>query len=171
MTGPTDGGIVADLGFVAAVVLAATFAVAAVAKLCDPAGTARGFADLGVPHPWVVARTVPLVECAVGVTLLVVPVVGAALATVVLAAFTVFLVDRLRSGVRAACSCFGGARRHQLTVADPVRNVFLVAVALLAGSAGRPGVPAPVAVVVGGAGFAAGSGAVAVVRRRALRRR
>ncbi len=168
MTGPVGAVTGADLGTVAAVMVAATFAVAAVSKLRDPAGTARGFADLGVPRPWRAARLVPGIEVGVALTLLLVPAVGAALATVVLVAFTVFLVDRLRSGVRAACSCFGGARRHPLTIADPLRNVLLVGLALVAGSGNLTRLPSPGAVVVGCGGFAAGSFGVALARRLTL---
>jgi len=150
---------------VAAFVLGATFLVAAVTKLRDPAGAARGFADLGVPRPWLAARAVPLAEVVVAAAVLVVPTVGSVVAAVVLAAFSVFLVDRLRAGVRAPCSCFGVGRRHPLSAADPLRNALLIGVALLVGSTDRLVVPSAVEILLGAVVVAAGGAILRSVRR------
>ncbi len=154
------------LPYLAAVVLAGVFLVAAAAKWRDPAGTARGFRALGVPRPWTAARTVPAVEAALAVGLLLVPAGMALLAAALLVAFTVFLSLRLRAGVSAACHCFGGRGTDPLSVADVVRNVWLIATATVACVGDWPRWPSTAAVVV-----AVVVALTAVTSTRALRRR
>jgi hypothetical protein len=141
----------AGVGYVAALVLAATFAAAAVAKLRDRDGTQRSFEALGVPDAAAASRLLPLPELAVVVLLAVVPVAGALAVLVLLAFFTTFLVGRLRAGVDAPCSCFGSASSSPLSWVAVARNLGLAALAVAALLATRPVVPtvADVAVVVG----------------------
>lgn len=154
------------LGYAAAVVLAALFAVAAAAKLADPDGTTRGFEDLGVPSAALFARLVPLAELAVVALLLIVPAAGGIAALVTLAFFTTFLVGRLRAGVRAPCACFGAVVRAPLSGLEIARNVGMGALGALALAADRPVVPSAgeLAVVLGAVALAAAG--LAVGRRR-----
>lgn len=160
----------AGLGYCAALVLAATFALSAGAKLRDPEGTARSFADLGVPNPTSAARLLPLPELAVAVLLAVVPVAGALAVLVLLALFTTFLVGRLRAGVTAPCACFGTSSSGPLSWLAVARNVGLGLLAVVALAATRPVLPtaAEAAVVLGAT--ALGALGLAVARRVAARR-
>ncbi len=147
------------IGYASAVVLAAVFALAAVAKLRDLDATADGFEALGLPSPAVFAAVIPLAEVGIVALLLIVPAAGAIAALVTLAFFTTFLVGRLRAGVRAPCACFGSARALPLSGADVLRNVLLIGLALASLPADRPGgvrpVDAAVVLIVTGAGVAA----------------
>jgi uncharacterized membrane protein YphA (DoxX/SURF4 family) len=138
------------IGYAAAVVLAAVFAVAAIGKLRDPEGTAADFDALGVPRPRTMALFVPLAELSVAALLLIVPAAGALGALVTLAFFTAFLVGRVRAGVRAPCACFGSNRRDPLSWVQIVRNVGLGALAAVALATDRPqrSSPADIAVVL-----------------------
>ena len=126
------------IGYVAAVVVAAVFAVAGATKLRDPAGTARGFEALGLPRARVLAGFVPVAELSVVALLLIVPAAGAIGALVTLAFFTTFLVGRLRAGVVAPCACFGSARRDPLSMVEIVRNLGLMVLSAVALGTDRP---------------------------------
>jgi hypothetical protein len=131
----------AGIGYTAAVVVAAVFAVAAAVKLSDLTATASAFEALGVPRPPVAAAFVPVAELSVTALLLIVPAAGALGALVTLAFFTTFLVGRLRAGVRAPCACFGSARRDPLSAVEVARNVGLMVLAAVALAADRPARP------------------------------
>ena len=126
------------IGYVAAVVVAAVFAMAAAAKLRDLRQTSVDFEALGVPNPEVLARLVPLAEIAVVILLLIVPAGGAIAALVTLAFFTTFLVGRLRSGVTAPCACFGASGKAPLSSIEIVRNAGLMVLSAVALAADRP---------------------------------
>ncbi|MDY7099682.1 MAG: MauE/DoxX family redox-associated membrane protein [Actinomycetota bacterium] len=117
---------------IAAFVLAAVLAASAGAKLADRPATAQAFASLGVPAPGPAALAVPVVELAVAVTLVAAPAAGGFAALAVLVCFTLFLVDRIRSGTTAPCRCFGGLRTEAVGRIDIVRNVVLMVLALVA---------------------------------------
>ncbi len=151
----------------AAWLLAGTFVAAAVAKLRDPAATARGFAALGVPRPWLAARLTPAAEVGVAGGLLVAPAAAGAVALALLAFFSTFLASRLRRGVRVPCGCFGASARHPLSAADLVRNGLLALAAAVALGEARPRAPSGTALIVGVAGVVAGAVAVRVARVRA----
>jgi uncharacterized membrane protein YphA (DoxX/SURF4 family) len=161
---------VSGLGYTAAVVLAAVFAVAAAVKLHDLEGTAAAFDDLGVPRPRAMAAFVPLAELSVVALLLIVPPAGGIGALVTLAFFTTFLVGRLRAGVRAPCACFGSARRDPLSGIEIARNVGLGVLAAAALTTDRPVRPhlGDVALVVGSAVLV--TVALDAMRRRARQR-
>ena len=144
------------LAYAAAVLVAAVFVRAAIAKLADRPGTAMAFAELGVPA--IAAVVVPMIELGLAVALVLVPGWGATFALALLAAFTTFLVLAVRSGVRAGCNCFGNARRAPVSWVDVLRNVLLAAFAIFAVSASRPTVPdsAAVALIAGLAVLASG---------------
>ncbi|MEJ7844148.1 MAG: MauE/DoxX family redox-associated membrane protein [Acidimicrobiales bacterium] len=156
----------AGFGYVAALVLALAFVRAGVAKVLAPGPTRTSFVALGVPAPDAAARVVPAVEVALGVALVAVPPVGAAVALALLAFFTTFLAGRLRAGVRAPCGCFGAASSAELSGLDLVRNALLGALALAALAADRPVVPRPGHVVLVVATTLLGASGLALIRNR-----
>lgn len=139
----------AGVGYAAALVVAAVYLVAGVAKLSDRTATAATFAGLGLPAPGALATAVPLLEIGLGAALVVAPRPAAAVAIVVVAAFTAVLARALRHGVRVGCGCFGSARREPISFVELVRNGLLAAataVALMAPGPRWPGLAATVAV-------------------------
>ena len=154
------------LGYTAAVVVAAVFAVAGVTKLRDLGATARDFDRLGIPRAEVFARMVPLAELSVTVLLLVVPPAGAIAALVTVAFFTTFLAGRLRAGVSAPCACFGASSRAPLSGLEIARNLGLLALGGLALATDRPVMPKVLDLVVVGGATAIGAGLLSVLRRR-----
>ena len=129
---------VSGLGYAAAVALAAIFAIAAVAKLRDISATERDFVGLGLPRASFFARFVPLAELSIVALLLIVPPAGALAALVSLAFFTTFLIGRLRAGVRAPCACFGSSRARPISARDVIRNLLLMALALVCLATDQP---------------------------------
>ena len=129
---------VSGLGYAAAVALAAIFAIAAVAKLRDISATERHIVGLGLPRASFFARFVPLAELSIVALLLIVPPAGALAALVSLAFFTTFLIGRLRAGVRAPCACFGSSRARPISARDVIRNLLLMALALVCLATDRP---------------------------------
>ena len=154
------------VGYASAVALACVFALAAIAKLRDLRGTLDDFTALGVPSPRLFAQVMPLAELAITALLLIVPAVGAVAALVTLAFFTVFLIARIRAGVRAPCACFGAFRPHPLSMVDVVRNLGL---GVLAGAALIPTAPGgvtPIDAVVVLVAFGVGTAIVRLLRAR-----
>ena len=130
------------LEFGAAVVLAAVFAMAGVAKLRRRSVTARSFTDLGLPAARELAVAVPVVELALAAGLVIVPPVAAALALLLLVAFTVVLVAAIRSGRgQAGCGCLGSTRTDPVSAVEVIRNGMLAGAAVVA--MGAPGPVAP----------------------------
>lgn len=154
------------IGYVAALVVAATFAVAASSKLRDPAGTARDFDALGLPRPRTFALFVPIAELSVVALLVIVPAGGAVGALVTLAFFTTFLLGRLRAGIVAPCACFGSARRDPLSGLEIARNLGLMGLAAAALATDRPVRPTALDVVVVGVPVALAVLALGTARRR-----
>jgi uncharacterized membrane protein YphA (DoxX/SURF4 family) len=124
---------------VSAFVLAAVFAAAASAKARDPEGTRTGAIGLGVPVRFaaLVASALPVVEAvvvlllAVGAFVSAVAVVGAALALVLLALFTIAIARTLRAGRAPACHCFGTRGAAPIGADTVVRNLALAALAVV----------------------------------------
>ncbi|MGI9023079.1 MAG: MauE/DoxX family redox-associated membrane protein [Acidimicrobiales bacterium] len=160
----------AGFGYASAVVLAGVFVRAGVAKAVRPAKTATGFAALGIPAAPAVARVVPAVELALAIALLAFPRIGAAVALVVLAAFSVFLVRAVRAGVTVGCNCFGQARADPLSSLDLVRNGLLGLLAAATLTADRPAVPGIVDLAVIMVAVAAGAAGLRSARGRHSRR-
>ena len=129
---------VSGLGYAAAVALAAIFAIAATAKLRDVSATERDFVGLGIPRASFFARFIPLAELSIVALLLIVPPAGAIAALVSLAFFTTFLIGRLRAGVRAPCACFGSSRAQPISARDVIRNLLLMALAVVCLATDRP---------------------------------
>lgn len=132
----------AGIATCAAVLLAALFAAAGIAKLRDHGATSATFRDLGLPRPSLLGRAVPVSELAVAVLLLVSPAVGGLAALAALGFFTTVLATRLRAGTQAGCGCFGTTGDQPISFVELVRNAvfasFAVA-ALFAPALVRPG--------------------------------
>jgi hypothetical protein len=164
---------VGDVGYGLAVILAAVFGVAAVAKARRPEATARSLADFGIPAPRLVARGLPVAELALAVALVTVPGPAAWAALVLLVGFSVVLAVGRRHGVTSPCACLGGGGgRHDDEPATPaaelVRNGLLAAAAVLATGAASPRWPGLPVVVAVTAAAALGAVVVAAVRLKEI---
>ena len=119
----------------AATVLAVVLAVAAATKLRSPRQTADDFASLGLLHPELLARAVPVVELAVALGLVVVRPWGGVAATALMVAFTTVIARVLRNPEQfdaASCACFGGISHAPLSWRSLARNGMLLGLALVA---------------------------------------
>ncbi len=151
---------------VAGLLLAAIFAIAAVAKLRDLAGSRTAMEEFGLPAPLVPAAAllVPLAELLVAVALVArVGTAWAALgALLLLATFSVAIAWNLARGRTPECHCFGNVHSSPAGPRTLVRNAALIALAgLVASSAdfALTGLAATSGVALTGAGW--------VVSRRA----
>jgi hypothetical protein len=119
------------VGRLAAAVLGAVLLAAGVAKRVDRRWP-EDAAALGTPR-WIV-RTLPWFEIVLGAVLVsgLARPVAAAVAGLVLLAFTVLLVANLARGRRPPCACFGAASRRPIGPGSLVRNVVLLALAVIA---------------------------------------
>lgn len=168
MAGTGTGGHrpVSDIGYAAALVLAAVFAWSGIAKLAQRQRTTTTFTDLGIPGAPLLGTALPVVEVLLAVALVVAPGVAAYAALALITAFTTVLVRTLRRGLRVACGCFGSASAEPVSAVDVVRNVLLGVAALAATAATGPGVPDSTAALVVAAATAGGGLALADARRR-----
>lgn len=114
------------MSFIFAVVVAAVFVYAGVAKFATFNNWTFQARALGAPDPFVVL--VPLAEIALAVLL-----VGGwwFMQTVIagmllLSAFTILLLVRLRDPERQPCSCFGATSQRPMSWLDVFRNVLLI---------------------------------------------
>ena len=128
------------LATAAALILAALFAVAAVAKLADHDQTAADFAALGLRRQLSgpLARLVPVAELGLAAGLLLRPQLGGVLSAITLLGFTVVLSRALRRsrqrGTAVRCSCFGSADRKPISRLTLARNGALLMLAVAAAS-------------------------------------
>ncbi|MEP7201430.1 MAG: MauE/DoxX family redox-associated membrane protein [Ilumatobacteraceae bacterium] len=115
---------------VGSVLLGALFLIAGVSKLASPRQWHAQSADLGVPVP--VSTVVPYVELMVGALLVsqVARRLVAAGAGVLLIAFTILLIVRLRQGRRPPCACFGALTSTPIGWSNVARNGAFVVLAL-----------------------------------------
>jgi len=119
------------MNIAAGVVVGLALLLAGALKLASPLWPVQA-AELGVPAP--VSRVVPWLEIAVGSLVaarFVPPVMGVAAAGL-LTAFTVLLVVRLAQGRRPPCACFGTRSARPIGPGSVVRNLVLIALALVA---------------------------------------
>jgi uncharacterized membrane protein YphA (DoxX/SURF4 family) len=147
-----------DLGGAAALVLAAVFAWAAVAKFRTPDETAASFHGLGLPAAAVLAKAVPVVELAVAAGLIVVPAATSWIALALVVAFSLVIVRAVAAGSTVTCACFGAAgaatddTARPVSTVEVVRNAGLGALAIVASGAApgtlRTSLPALVIVSV-----------------------
>lgn len=154
-------------GYVTAILLAMIFWYAGFAKLRTRPRVVEEFTALGIRSPEVVARALPVAEVLVAVLLAVIPWVGAVAAVGLLVVFTTVVARVVRSGSRLSCACFGAVSDRPVTWVDLVRNLLLVAAALVAVGAERVEVTMPEITVPVGA-FALGALCVRVLRERAV---
>ena len=119
------------VGRLAAVVLGVVLLVAGIAKRADR-GWPQDAAALGTPA-WAIP-VLPWFEMLLGAVLVsgLVRPAAAALAGVVLIAFTGLVVLNLARGRRPPCACFGASSRRPIGPGSLVRNVVLLALALIA---------------------------------------
>ena len=120
------------VGILTGLVLGLVFIAAGVLKLVEGPGWLKQAADMEVSRP--VALVVPYVEIVVGV-LLAVQVFKpwpAVVAVVMLVAFTVVIVRRIRDGSRPPCSCFGSRSKRPLGAYHVVRNLAFLGLAVIA---------------------------------------
>lgn len=114
-------------------VLLVILVAAAGLKLVHPSAAVGHLADLGLPHPALLARLVPVAELGVALALVAVPAWGAAAALGLLAAFTAVLVRTVRSGRQVSCGCLGALDRGRpVSWRTVARNLVLMAAAGLA---------------------------------------
>ena len=121
------------MSFILAVVVAAVFVYAGVAKFATFNNWTFQARALGAPDPAVVL--VPLAEITLGVMLVggwwLMQTIVAGLLLVV--SFTVLLLVRLRDPDRLPCSCFGATSQRPMSWLDVLRNVILIALLIAAG--------------------------------------
>ena len=120
------------MSFVFALTVAAIFVYAGVAKFATFDNWTFQARALGAPDPFVVL--VPLAEIVLAVLL-----VGGwwfdqtvAAGLLLLGAFTVLLLVRLRDPERLPCSCFGATSQRPMSWLDVARNVILIAALIAA---------------------------------------
>jgi uncharacterized membrane protein YphA (DoxX/SURF4 family) len=117
----------------AAVVLAAIFGLASLAKLADPAGFAFQLEDFGVPPgvSWPAAWVIALTELAIAAGLLAPRHRrrSAMMASVALIAFAV--VMSLHHGENIECGCFGSVLTAKLTTTHIAADLLLSAMAFV----------------------------------------
>ncbi len=120
------------MSFVFALIVAAVFVYAGVAKFATFNNWTIQAQALGAPDPFVVL--VPLAETTLAVLL-----VGGwrfeqtvAASLILLMAFTILLLVRLGDPERLPCSCFGATSQRPMSWLDVVRNVILIALLILA---------------------------------------
>ncbi len=120
------------MGIVAGIVVGLMFVAAGVLKLVAGPGWLKQAADMDVSRP--IALVVPYVEVVVGVLVaaqLFKPWPAVA-AVALLLAYTVVIVRRIRDGSRPPCACFGTRSKRPLGAYHVVRNLALIAVAVVA---------------------------------------
>ena len=130
----------------ARVALAVVFALAAVAKLFDLAGSRMALEQFGVPGALVrpAAIALPALELAAAALLVVAPTAqaGAALAVILLVSFIAAIVLALRRGVAPDCHCFGQLHSRPAGWGTVARNAVLALAAVFVLAAGPgPGFP------------------------------
>lgn len=136
-----DGVLIA-----ARVALVVVFAVAAVAKLADMAGSPRALEGFGVPSGVVrpISMALPLLELGAAALLAVALTAraGAAMALAMLTSFIVAIVLALRRGAAPDCHCFGQLHSRPAGWGTVARNAALAAAAVFVVAAGPgPGIP------------------------------
>lgn len=117
---------------VASVVIGVVFVIAGASKLAAGDQWLTNARDLGAPV--FVARALPWVELVTGAALvfrLAVP-LPAIVAAVMLVAFSVLIVLRMRDAERPSCACFGQWSASEIGSGHLIRNAVLFAVAIVA---------------------------------------
>jgi hypothetical protein len=120
------------VGILAGVVVGLALIWAGGLKLVEGPAWLKQAADMDVARP--VAQAVPYVEIVIGVPLLaqVLQPWPALAATALLGAYTVLIVRRIQDGSRPPCACFGSKSKRPLGTYHVVRNLVLIAGAVVA---------------------------------------
>ena len=143
-----DNDPVTLLILVCRIVLAGVFAISAIAKVRDRAGSAKAVREFGVPAALVplVAVGLPVAEFGCAVLLLTADpgaTLGAVASALLLGVFTVAIAVNLLQGRRPDCHCFGQLDTGETGWLTVGRNSVLIMLALLpltrAGSLAFPG--------------------------------
>jgi uncharacterized membrane protein YphA (DoxX/SURF4 family) len=123
---------VAAAGLGASILLGLVFVVSGGSKVAAGPAWPQQARALGAPRS--VVPVLPWLEIVLGAVLVVqlAPVVAAAMALVVLAAFTALIVRRLSEGEHPPCACFGAWSAKPLGPGHVVRNVVFMALAVVA---------------------------------------
>lgn len=117
---------------VASVVIGVVFLVAGASKLAAGEQWFANAADLGAPR--FVARVLPWIELVTGAALafrLAVP-VPAIVAALMLIAFSVLIVVRMRDAERPSCACFGQWSASEVGRGHLIRNGVLLVITAVA---------------------------------------
>lgn len=136
-----------------AVVLAAVMAVAAAVKFTSLRTTADEFAALGLGRSRALPALVGVIELAAAIALILRPPLGAVAAGLLLVAFTGVVTWALATDKQVSCGCFGPLSREPVSSTTVLRNIVLLALAVLAGtrpSLVTPDLAATVAISAGG---------------------
>ena len=119
--------------------VAAVFAVSAVAKLHDDRPAAASFEALGLPEALtrsIVPRALPVVELLLAAALVFAPGIGyavaAVLAVVLCAAYLLVVARAARERRGVECRCFGGLTSGVIGPQTMARNALLLGIAVLA---------------------------------------
>jgi uncharacterized membrane protein YphA (DoxX/SURF4 family) len=117
---------------IASIGLGAAFVWAGALKLVQGPSWSRQAADMGVGRS--IALFVPYAEIVVGALLIsqLLRPWPAVCALALLVSYTVLIVVRIRDGSRPPCACFGSRSMRPLGVYHVVRNVALLALAVVA---------------------------------------
>ena len=120
------------VGLIASIALGAAFLWAGALKLVQGPSWSKQAADMGVGRS--VALLVPYVEIVVGALLIsqLLRPWPAVCALTLLLSYTVLILVRLRDGSRPPCACFGSRSMRPLGAYHVVRNLGLIAVAVIA---------------------------------------
>lgn len=129
------------LGF--RLILAGIFSVAGAAKLADIAGSRKAFADFGIPASIAgpLAIGLPVAEIAIAASLLFVQSswYGSIGATALLAGFIGGMAYQMAKGKAPDCHCFGQLHSEPVSPKSLIRNVVILAPAIVLSLAGRSG--------------------------------
>jgi uncharacterized membrane protein YphA (DoxX/SURF4 family) len=120
------------IGRIASIGLGLVFVVSGGYKLADGPAWPRQAADMGVSRP--VAVVVPWFELVLGAVLVsgLLSPWAELVAVGVLIVFTIVIVRRLLDGSRPPCACFGSRSKRPLGRRHVLRNLGLLAVAVIA---------------------------------------
>jgi uncharacterized membrane protein YphA (DoxX/SURF4 family) len=121
--------------WIAAGILAATFAWAAIGKFVDRNGTRTATQALGVPAPYAtpIAAALPVVEILAAGLILLPPfrIVGALGCLGLLLAFSFAIARTLRAGEAPRCHCFGSRSAQPIDRSLLTRNAALALLAFV----------------------------------------
>jgi uncharacterized membrane protein YphA (DoxX/SURF4 family) len=122
----------AAAGLGASILLGLVFVVSGGAKIAAGPAWPQQARALGAPHA--VVAVLPWLEIVLGAVLVtqLAPIPAAAIALVVLAAFTALIARRLSEGKHPPCACFGAWSAKPLGRGHVIRNVGFMALGVVA---------------------------------------